>query len=567
MTHQYWLPPVTRGDAAEQYRPRATIRFTMLAASACFLFVIFDLIDARYLLAAWDLTSGLAMSAALALTRLGRLKIRGAALTVCAVGFANVVACVYALGADTSMFVWLMVPGLVAVVLAGGRIGALVMGAGVLAMGVFTYLTVSGYPLPSQPAPWFHFLIVSLAAVFLWALATFHDRSRLETLAEVERLRAQAEQASHAKSRFLANMSHEIRTPMNGVIGMTDLLKSGGLSSEQAQTVDVIQRSGQALLRVIDDILDFSKVEAGMVTIESVSFEVRPVIAAVIDLLLPGASQKNVRLTATTGPDVPRYLRGDPLRLRQVLLNILGNALKFTEHGGVTLEVDAGAPGRLRVEVTDSGVGIEPARLGAMFTSFTQADASTTRRFGGTGLGLAISRGLVEAMGGGIEVTSVVGRGSCFTIDLPLVPGLPPADIEPASVDRGPVHRMLQVLVAEDNEINQRVVRAMLRRQGHRCDIVTNGQQAIDAVMRQSYDLVLMDCHMPELDGRDATRLIRKLPGPKARVPVVALTASALEEDLALCLKAGMDAVLTKPLTMGALAALLERVSNAELAA
>ncbi len=392
-----------------------------------------------------------------------------------------------------------------------------------------------------------------------WAVVTsFVDITELKQ--REEELRAAhdvAQRAVKVQGEFLATMSHELRTPMNGVIGMSELLLAEGPRDElQARRLTTIRESGAALLTIINDILDYSKIEAGGRTLLSTAFRPGDVVDGVRALLAPVAAAKELVLEYDEGTAPPAVF-ADLEATRQVLLNLVSNALKFTGHGAVKVRVTQEAQ-RCRVAVIDTGLGIAPEHLPRLFQRFSQAEASTTRRFGGTGLGLAISRRLVEGMGGTIGAESQVGVGSTFWFTLPLPPEgmVPVTNLVPRLAAPQPM-RALKVLLVEDNPINQRVADGMLKRLGHAVVLAENGREAVEAAQERDFDLVLMDIHMPEMDGLEATRSLRAMGGALARLPIVALTASAMTEERQACFDAGMDEVLTKPLTLATLRACL----------
>jgi signal transduction histidine kinase/ActR/RegA family two-component response regulator len=400
-----------------------------------------------------------------------------------------------------------------------------------------------------------------------------HELSRLveERTRDLQQEKVRAEAASQAKSEFLANMSHEIRTPLNAVLGLTSLVLRSPLAAEQKAQLELVRQSGEALLVVINDVLDVSKIEAGELKLELAPFSLRDCIGEALSLVAQKASDKGLAVHCHLGEGLPAAVETDAGRLRQILANLLDNAVKFTEHGEVRLEVTA-SPGterdavELAFTVRDTGIGIPAAALQRLFQPFVQADSSTSRRYGGTGLGLVISRRLAERLGGHLWVESEPGRGSAFsfTIRCRPAPCVPVPAAEPAPLGSLAERFPWRILVAEDNSVNQKVVVLLLEHMGYQADVAGDGLEVLQALQRQSYDLILMDVQMPGMDGLEVTRRLRaELPAD--RQPwIIALTASVLAEQRAACFAAGMDDFLGKPLGVVELeAALLRAASSA----
>jgi signal transduction histidine kinase/ActR/RegA family two-component response regulator len=466
---------------------------------------------------------------------------------------------------DPALQALLFAPAILAVFRGGPRAAAVVVIAS-LAASIPAVLHRTGVDRDAALGPLHHALLfhVMLFAVCLIAAMILERQKRLQTLMARGRdaacaAEARARAANKAKSEFLATISHEIRTPLNSILGFADLVADDpGLSAESRRRLDLIGRSGRSLVEIINDLLDFSKLEAGRMELDPQPLAPALVLRDAMAIAAPAAESKRLALRVEiSGGDEASLFSLDETRLRQVLLNLLSNAIKFTRDGAVTARLNLSGQ-RLRFEVSDTGIGIAPDVQARLFQRFTQADSSISRGFGGTGLGLAISKALVSRMGGEIGVDSAPGRGSCFWVELPAEPAQPAPKLDvvaPRASNAGGA----RVLLVDDHPVNRELGHALLTLGGHETVTAEDGAAAVSLVRNEDFDLVLMDVHMPDMDGLAATRAIRAMAGSKARVPILALSADAMPEQIARCLAAGMDGHVAKPIVRDALLAAVAR--------
>jgi signal transduction histidine kinase len=406
-------------------------------------------------------------------------------------------------------------------------------------------LTLAGMPLLLGGYGGWSMLTVLIAVALVLVYVVSSAAVNARRVQALEAAQQAALSASAAKSVFLATMSHELRTPMNGVLGMAHALTAGPLNAQQSHQVDMLIRSGEGLMTILNDVLDVSKIEAGKLELELLVFDIRDLVDEVVGLWTQAAEAKDVRLICTVDPLAPSWVSGDPTRLRQILTNLISNALKFTASGEVAVRVGPAGAAFLEIQVVDTGIGMSADQQTRLFQTFSQADASITRRFGGTGLGLAICKQLTELMGGAITVRSAPGAGSAFTLALPL-PAAAEPEVAPETPSDGIVG--LRVLVADDNRINQLVARTILEAAGAVVEVADNGRHALERLAEAVYDAVLMDVHMPDMDGLEALRRVRAGAAGAGDIPVIALTADVMHGDEGDLLTCGFDAVQPKPI-------------------
>lgn len=523
-----------------------------------------------------------------ALLRPSRPRPRAAGHTNVAIASASLCAAAMVSGQDQSMAVWYLTVMPLLAAFVGGIRGAVVWTIVDAALIVGIHVSARVAPIASEFTPTgaevagSHVMLLALILVGAILYRRVNDvyvveleqRGRVIAMqAEAAALqsrrlsvaRDRALAAARTQSQFLANTSHELRTPLNGVVGLSQLLRETEPTAEQAELIDVIHASGRALIRIVDDLLDLSKIESGNMLLDVHPVDLEQLVAETVTLYRAQAEAKGLAVRTSIAPDVPALIAHDGTRIRQVLANLLSNAVKFTESGHIAVAVTCSEPNRIELSVSDTGIGIERDVQDSLFEPFVQADASTTRRYGGTGLGLAIVEQLARLLGGSVSVDSAPGSGATFRVSFEATPletfghrALLPATAPPPATPLRPVH---EILVAEDNPTNVIVVQRMLARRGYAADVVHNGREAVERAANGNYDAILMDVHMPEMDGLRATRQIRAL-GLRKRPYIIALTASVLGEQREQCEIAGMDDFVAKPIDLDELVAALARAST-----
>ncbi len=563
-----WLVPSLRDSTLSDDERGRLRKFTLLATMilfACVVSVLAQLTQRAWQSAASTSSVGLAAAGSLIAVR---FRVNLGLVTTCFLGFGVLIAAVMGMASGseglTSIF-WISSAPLVAMAVGGRRAGFVTLALSMVAIAVAHYGIEHQWLAPAlMKERTFGTKLVSMlgVAVTLFFLVRAYEG---ETQASIERLkdqnrqleeaRAEAVRANTAKSNFLATISHEIRTPLNGVTGMVALLADEKDPKRLKEGLGIMQQSADTLLAVINDVLDFSKIESNRLELESIAFAPRTELQLVVNLLQPRAAEHHTDVELMVAPTVPAWLKGDPTRFRQIALNLVSNAVKFSARGLVSCRLDVYGS-ELVLEIIDNGIGMSSEVVSKLFTPFSQADASTTRRFGGTGLGLVIAQRLVQAMKGSIQVDSQLGVGSCFVVRMPFEETqAPPSQAVPPTQRPGPC----RVLVVEDNPVNQLVVKRLLESLGHQVTLAADGRQGLEATEGQTFDLVLMDCHMPVMDGFDAAKAMRER---GVQTPIYALTAAVSTEDRERCLAVGMNDLLPKPLRLERLKEVLALVSS-----